>query len=242
MMESSEFMVTLFSGFAQAESESVSKNVSWGIHKSMENGNVPIQYSKLLGYKKGADGLPEIARWIFKSYLKGYSYAKIKEALETKEIKSPRGGNQWSIATICGILRFVAGRPRQRAQKFELEDLQKELEEISQQQDSVLEKLLADLENRKLTDQLQQLTERKAELSQQLDSLQRESEAASTPNPRAETVKAWTESHPAALTEYDELLTRNMVQRVTVVNEHLVRIRFYGVGEELEQEMDSGCK
>ena len=81
MMESSEFMVTLFSGFAQAESESISKNVSWGIHKSMENGNVPIQYSKLLGYKKGADGLPEIVpeeaeivRWIYKSYLKGYSY------------------------------------------------------------------------------------------------------------------------------------------------------------------------
>ena len=47
----------------------------------MENGNVPIQYSKLLGYKKGADGLPEIVpeeaeivRWIYKSYLKGYSY------------------------------------------------------------------------------------------------------------------------------------------------------------------------
>lgn len=90
----------------------------------------------------------------------------------------------------------------------------------------MLEKLLADLEDRELTDQLQQLTERKAELSQKLDGLQKESEAASTPDPRAETVKAWIESHPAALTEYDDLLTRNMVQRVTVVNEHLVRRRY----------------
>ena len=86
----------------------------------MENGNVPIQYSRLLGYKKGADGLPEIVpeeaeivRWIFKSYLKGYSYAKIKEALEAREVKSPMGGNQWSIATIRGMLRnekYTGGR------------------------------------------------------------------------------------------------------------------------------------
>lgn len=112
LTESSEFMVTRFSGFAQAESESISKNVSWGIRKSMENGNVPIQYSKLLGYRKGSDGLPEIipeeaetVRWIFKSYLKGDSHATIKENLEAKKIPSPMGGAQWSIATIRGMLR-----------------------------------------------------------------------------------------------------------------------------------------
>ena len=44
MTESSEFLITLFSGFAQAESESISKNVIWGIQKSREAGNVPFQY------------------------------------------------------------------------------------------------------------------------------------------------------------------------------------------------------
>ena len=47
LTESSEFLLTLFSGFAQAESESISKNVIWGIQKSREAGNVPFQYSKL---------------------------------------------------------------------------------------------------------------------------------------------------------------------------------------------------
>lgn len=43
LTESSEFLITLFSGFAQAESESLSKNVSWGIRKGMESGKVHFQ-------------------------------------------------------------------------------------------------------------------------------------------------------------------------------------------------------
>ena len=60
LTETSEFLITLFSGFAQAESESLSKNVTWGKQKSMQAGNVTIQYSKMIGYRKGADGNPEI--------------------------------------------------------------------------------------------------------------------------------------------------------------------------------------
>ena len=60
LTESSEFLITLFSGFAQAESESLSKNVAWGKQKSAEAGKVTFQYKKMLGYRKGADGQPEI--------------------------------------------------------------------------------------------------------------------------------------------------------------------------------------
>ena len=44
LTESSEFLITLFSGFAQAESESLSKNVAWGKAKSAEAGKVTFQY------------------------------------------------------------------------------------------------------------------------------------------------------------------------------------------------------
>ena len=78
LTESSEFLITLFSGFAQAESESISKNVIWGIQKSREAGNVPFQYQKLLGYRRGPDGQPEIipeeaetVKRIFRRYLDG---------------------------------------------------------------------------------------------------------------------------------------------------------------------------
>ena len=88
LTESSEFLITLFSGFAQAESESLSKNVTWGKQKSMEAGNVTFQYKKLLGYRKGPDGQPEVVpeeaetvRRIYHRYLEGASLGDIKKEL-----------------------------------------------------------------------------------------------------------------------------------------------------------------
>ena len=43
LTESSEFLITLFSGFAQAESESLSKNIIWGKEESKKAGKVPFQ-------------------------------------------------------------------------------------------------------------------------------------------------------------------------------------------------------
>ena len=78
LTESSEFLITLFSGFAQAESESLSKNIIWGKEESKKAGKVPFQYKKLLGYRKGLDGKPEIepqeaetVRRIYRRYLDG---------------------------------------------------------------------------------------------------------------------------------------------------------------------------
>ncbi len=96
-----EMMLTIMSCFAQAESESISKNVSWGIRQSFKNGNVPMQYARLLGYKKGADGLPEIipdeaevVKEIYRFYLDGMSLNMIvdrlnEEGLTTKGSNSP---------------------------------------------------------------------------------------------------------------------------------------------------------
>ena len=85
----SEFLITLFSGFAQAESESLSKNVAWGKQKSAEAGKVTFQYKKMLGYQKGADGQPEIVpeeaeivRRIYHRYLDGCTLGQIKRELE----------------------------------------------------------------------------------------------------------------------------------------------------------------
>lgn len=111
LTESSEFLITLFSSFAQAESESLSKNVSWGIRKSMEAGNVPMHYATLLGYRKGEDGEPEVVpeeaetvRQIYRWYIQGYSLAQIQKELETRDIKNARGNVKWSRNTVQSIL------------------------------------------------------------------------------------------------------------------------------------------
>ena len=111
LTESSEFLITLFSGFAQAESESISKNVIWGIQKSREAGNVPFQYSKLLGYCRGPDGQPEIVpeeaevvKRIYRRYLDGGSLAQIKRELEADGIPTSSGIKGWTYQVVRNIL------------------------------------------------------------------------------------------------------------------------------------------
>lgn len=93
----SEMLTTIMSCFAQAES--ISKNVSWGIRQSFKNGNVPMRYGSMLGYRKGADGKPEIvpeeaeiAREIFRNYLNGMSLAQIADALNSRGITTKLSG------------------------------------------------------------------------------------------------------------------------------------------------------
>ena len=111
LTESSEFLITLFSGFAQAESESLSKNVAWGKQKSAEAGKVTFQYKKMLGYRRGADGQPEIVpeeaeviKRIYHRYLDGCTLAKIKRELEKDGVPTAQGVERWSPSIIHNIL------------------------------------------------------------------------------------------------------------------------------------------
>ena len=112
LTQSSEFMITLFSGFAQAESESLSKNVSWGKQKSMEAGKVVFQFAKLLGYRKGADGQPEVVpeeaettRRIYRRYLEGASLQNIQDELIADNIPTASGLKGWTRQVIKRILK-----------------------------------------------------------------------------------------------------------------------------------------
>ena len=76
----SEMILTCLSAFAQAESESISGNVTKGIRMGYENGRFSFRYTNCLGYRKGADGKPEIhpeeaktIRMIFENFLNGDS-------------------------------------------------------------------------------------------------------------------------------------------------------------------------
>ena len=111
LTESSEFLITLFSGFAQAESESLSKNVAWGKAKSAEAGKVTFQYKKMLGYRKGADGQPEIVpeeaeviKRIYHRYLDGCTLGQIKRELDEDNVPPAQGVEFWSPAIIHNIL------------------------------------------------------------------------------------------------------------------------------------------
>lgn len=106
----SEMLLTVMSSFAQAESESISKNVSWGIRQNFKSGKVPINYKFMLGYRKGADGKPEIVldeaeivKEIFRKYLDGCSQNQIADYLNGKGILT-KAGKKWYDITVSNIL------------------------------------------------------------------------------------------------------------------------------------------
>ena len=124
LTESSEFLITLFSSFSQAESESMSLNIIPGIRQSMKEGNIPFQYSRTLGYRRGPDGRPEIdpeeaetVRLIYARYLEGRSLGDIQRELVEKNIPTAAGIQGWSRQVIQNILtseKYIGDGLRQK--------------------------------------------------------------------------------------------------------------------------------
>ena len=107
-----EMLITIFSWFAQAESESISRNVTWGIRRSYEQGKFTMHYATTLGYEKGEDGNPKIVpeeaetvRLIYKLYLDGLTYRKIAETLSERGLKNAKGSTDWTHSNVEGILK-----------------------------------------------------------------------------------------------------------------------------------------
>ena len=107
----SEFILSLYSSFAQAESESISKNVTLGNQMAFKDGKVRYQYKYWLGYKKGADGKPEIiveeaetVKKVFRLYLDGMSYNEIAKYMNTHKYPNRSSTNEWITIMVKRIL------------------------------------------------------------------------------------------------------------------------------------------
>ena len=105
-----ELIITFMGAFAQAESESISKNIIWGIRQAMKEGKVRICLNTLYGYRKGEDDeiciVPEqaeVVREIYQRYLGGASVRMIRDWLNGQEIPH-LNGRKWSDAHVRAIL------------------------------------------------------------------------------------------------------------------------------------------
>ena len=110
--EDSEMLTTIMGAFAQAESESISQNVKWGVRQAMKEGRVSIRYKNLYAYDEGEDGQPKIIeseaaviRRINDEFLSGRSLPMIKDGLEADRILTPKGGNVWAVSAIRNLLK-----------------------------------------------------------------------------------------------------------------------------------------
>ena len=106
-----ELLITIMSSLAQEESRSISENVTWGQRKRFADGKVALPYGRFLGYKKGADDLPEIVpeeaavvRLIYRLFLYGKTPSAIAGYLTDEGIPTPAGKKKWGSKTVESIL------------------------------------------------------------------------------------------------------------------------------------------
>lgn len=107
----SDLFMALSASLAQAESETLSEAIKWGLKRGFESGESKLYTRKCYGYN-----LSEVeelvidweqalvVRSIFDLYLKGYSVDMIMKEFASESIKSPTGKDRWSKRTIQKIL------------------------------------------------------------------------------------------------------------------------------------------
>lgn len=105
---SSEMILTLYSSFAQAESESISKNITWALQKEYKQGKLR-RGCKILGFDVNKAGewkiVPQEARivqLIDMAFLSGMSLYQIKAMLEQRGIKTVKGNEKWQAEQLNG--------------------------------------------------------------------------------------------------------------------------------------------
>lgn len=107
----SDLMVSVIESIAQAENESRSENIRWGIKQRAAQGTSKLYDRKCYGYKHNEDGHLVIdeetaknVKLIYDLYLSGQSVVSIIKELEKRKILSPTGKEKWCKRTIDVIL------------------------------------------------------------------------------------------------------------------------------------------
>ena len=107
----SELYLVIYAGFAQSESESISKNITWTVRNKFEEGIPVFMYKRFLGYRKGADGGPEIVpseaaivERIFNLYLAGETVGNISKMMKAEHPQIPGKNISFSKGMIMSML------------------------------------------------------------------------------------------------------------------------------------------
>lgn len=107
----SDLMISIIESIAQAENESRSDNIKWGIKQRAAQGTSKLYNRKCYGYSNDAEGDLVIddneaknVKLIFNMYLQGKSIIGIVSELERLGIKSPTGKEKWCKRTIDVML------------------------------------------------------------------------------------------------------------------------------------------
>ena len=107
----SSLLISTIEACTQAENETRSANIKWGIKQRDSNGSLGFYRRKCYGYDKDENGdlvineeQAEVVKQIFDLYLSGKSILAIVKELKERCIKSPTGKENWPKRSIEEML------------------------------------------------------------------------------------------------------------------------------------------
>ncbi|WP_288970538.1 recombinase family protein [uncultured Ruminococcus sp.] len=107
----SSLLISTIEACTQAENETRSANIKWGIKQRASNGSLGFYRRKCYGYDKDENGnliinkeQVEVVKLIFDLYLGGKSILGIVEELKDRNIKSPTGKDDWPKRSVEKVL------------------------------------------------------------------------------------------------------------------------------------------
>lgn len=107
----SSLLISTIEACTQAENETRSANIKWGIKQRDSNGSMGFYRRKCYGYDKDENGdlvineeQAEVVKQIFDLYLSGKSILAIVKELKERCIKSPTGKENWPKRSIEEML------------------------------------------------------------------------------------------------------------------------------------------
>ena len=112
--------------------------------------------------------------------------------------------------------------------------LQRKLEELTDEQSKVLDQVLEDMDNLELNERLRDLGAERQRVQEQIEELQKAETKQSNQSARLRELADWLEKQPKELTEYDDAVTRRVVEKITVVNADTIRVRIRDSAAEIE--------
>lgn len=107
----SSLLISTIEACTQAENETRSANIKWGIKQRAKNGSLGFYHRKCYGYDKDKNGdlvtdeeQAEVVRLVFDLYLGGKSILGIVKELKERSIKSPTGKDSWPKRSVEEML------------------------------------------------------------------------------------------------------------------------------------------
>lgn len=113
--------------------------------------------------------------------------------------------------------------------------MERRLEELTEQQNRLLDRVLANMADTTLTDQLKELADEKQALTDAISAAKADALRKANQESRVEEFREFIAQNSQGFTQYDDKVVRKMVERITVIDAETILVRLRDSDVEIEQ-------